>query len=203
MKIQISALCALLASISAATAAPENFDFKDPKGINQAAFRLDAPLEAISGSANGVSGTITFDPENPSATKGKIVVASASLTLPNGMQQSHMRGAEWLDVQKYPEISFEAKELKNVNTIGTNTTADVVGTFTLKGVSKELTVPVKFTYLKDRLSQRTPNQQGDLLVVRANFNIKRKDFNLQPGKMEDKVADTIELTVSIAGASPR
>ena len=100
-------------------------------------------------------------------------------------------------------ISFEAKELKNARTIGTNTTADAVGTFTLKGVSKELTVPVQFTYLKDRLGERTPNQKGDLLVLRANFSIKRRDFNIQPGQSEDKVADTIDLTLAIAGASSK
>jgi polyisoprenoid-binding protein YceI len=79
----------------------------------------------------------------------------------------------------------------------------VTGTFTLKGVSKELTVPAKFTYLKDKLGQRVPNQKGDLLVVRASFSLKRSDFNIMPGQMEDKVSDTIELTLSIAGASPK
>ncbi len=29
------------------------------------------------------------------------------------------------------------------------------------------------------------------------------DFNIIPGQLEDKVSDTIELTLSIAGASPR
>jgi polyisoprenoid-binding protein YceI len=203
MKTQLSTLFALAAFACAAPAAPQQFDFKDPKGVNHAAFKLDAPLEAISGTAGGVSGSVTFDPENPAATKGKIVVTSASLTLLNSTQQTHMRGPDWLDAAKYPEITFETKELKNVNTIGTNTTAEVVGTFTLKGVSKELTVPVKFTYMKDRLSARTPNQQGDLLIIRASFSIRRRDFNIQPGQMEDKVSDTIDLALSIAGASPK
>ena len=64
-------------------------------------------------------------------------------------------------------------------------------------------MPVKFTYLKDKLGQRIPNQKGDLLVLRTNFSIKRSDFGLMPGQMEEKVSDTIELTLSIAGASPR
>jgi len=32
--------------------------------------------------------------------------------------------------------------------------------------------------------------------------MKRSDFGLMPGQVEDKVSDTIELTLSIAGASP-
>ena len=53
MKTKILALLTLASVISAATAAPQSFDFKDPKGVNNAVFKLDAPLEAINGSANG------------------------------------------------------------------------------------------------------------------------------------------------------
>jgi hypothetical protein len=41
------------------------------------------------------------------------------------------------------------------------------------------------------------------LVIRASFSIKRTDFGIMPGQVEDKVSDAIELTLSIAGASPR
>jgi polyisoprenoid-binding protein YceI len=114
-----------------------------------------------------------------------------------------MLSDKWLDAAKYPEITFESKEFKNVQTAGDTTTADVTGTFTLKGVSKELTVPVKLTYLKDKLAERVPDQKGDLLVIRSRFTIKRSDFNINPGQFEDKVSDTIEINLSIAGASQK
>jgi polyisoprenoid-binding protein YceI len=202
MTTKLPFLLALACFSSAALAAPETFDFKDPKGINNAAFKLDAPLEAVNGNATGISGTITFDPADPAATRGKVVVATSTLHVGNAMQQQHMLSDKWLDAAKYPEISFEAKEVKNVKTNGATTTADVTGPFTLKGISKDLTVPVKFTYLQDKLSQRVPSQKGDLLVIRANFSIQRRDFGIMPGQAEDKVSDTIELTLSIAGASP-
>ena len=201
--MKTNVLLALACLSSAALAVPETFDFKDPKGVNNATFKLDAPLEALNGNATGISGTVTFDPADPAATKGKIVVATSSLHVGNSMQQQHMLGDKWMDAAKFPEIAFEAKELKNVKTNADTTTADVTGAFTLKGISKEMTVPVKFTYLKDKLGQRVPSLKGDLLVVRANFSIKRSDFGLMPGQMEEKVSDTIELTLSIAGASPR
>ena len=197
-------LLLVVASVSSATmAAPQTFDFKDPKGINNAVFKLDAPLEALNGSASGISGTVTFDPANPGATKGKITVASSSLQVPNSTQQKHMQSDQWLDVAKYPEISFEVKTLKNVKTMGDTTTADVTGTFNLHGVSKEITVPLKLTYLKDKLGNRVPNQKGDLLVIRSTFTIKRSEFGIKPGQLEEKLSDAIELSLSIAGASPR
>ncbi len=195
----VFAQCSLLAGV--AVAAPLTFDFKDPKGVNNVVFKMDAPLEAIQGSANGLSGTVTFDPENPAATKGTIVVTSSSLHVPNPMMKEHMLGGQWMDAAKHPEISFEVKELKNVKTSGDTTTADADGSLSLRGVKKDITVPVKLTYLKDKLSQRVPNLKGDLLVIRSTFGIKRTDYGINPAAPKDKVADEVELTLSVAGAA--
>jgi polyisoprenoid-binding protein YceI len=202
LAVVLSALSTAL-SLATATAAPLAFDFKDPKGVNNAVFKLDAPLEAINGSANGVSGTIRFDPANPGATQGRLVVAASSLHVPNPLMKDHLHGAQWLNVSAHPEIVFEAMSLANVKTTGDNTTADVTGRLTIKGVTKEITVPVKFAYLKDKLGQRVPNLKGDLLVVRTSFTIKRSDYGINPKAPEDKVSDNIELTLSIAGAAAR
>ncbi|HRY50409.1 MAG TPA: YceI family protein [Candidatus Paceibacterota bacterium] len=197
-------LLTLTTLASAALAAPQSFDFKDPKGVNNAVFKLDAPLEAINGSANAIRGTVTFDSTIPAATKGKIVVAAASLHVPNPMMKDHLHGEQWLDVAKHQEITFEVISLSNVKTTGDSTTADVTGTLSIKGVAKQVSAPVKFSYLKDKLGARSNGQmQGDLLVIRSNFAIKRSDFRINPSASEDKVADTIELTLSIAGAAPR
>jgi polyisoprenoid-binding protein YceI len=202
MKTSVIAIIGLTAlTTSAALAAPLTFDFKDPKGVNNAVFKLDAPLEAIQGSANGITGSVSFDPEKPGATKGKISVATSSLHVPNPMMKEHLHGNQWMDVAKFPEITFEAKELKNVKTTADNTTADASGTITIKGVSKDITIPVKLSYLKDKLGQRVPNMKGDLLVIRSNFTIKRSDFGINPGAPQDKVSNDIELTLSVAGAS--
>jgi polyisoprenoid-binding protein YceI len=72
---------ALSAAALAAHAAPASFDFKDPKGVNNVQFKLDAPLESITGTATGISGTIVFDVAQPGATKGRIVLDAASLTV--------------------------------------------------------------------------------------------------------------------------
>ncbi len=188
---------------SVAFAEVQTFDFKDPKGVNNVTFVLDAPLESISGTASGISGTVTYDPENPEATEGKIVVDSESLHVPNPMMKDHMHGEKWLDVKKYPEISFELKELSDIQKTENGGTANATGTFTLHGVSKEITVPVKVTYLPGRLKDRMPNAEGDLLVIRSDFTIKRSDFDIQPGQNEDKVSDEIKISMAIAGAAPK
>ncbi len=201
MKATILTLLTLTALPGFAFAAPQTFDFKDPKGVNNAVFKLDAPLEAIQGSANGISGMVVFDPQDPASTKGKLVVTASSLHVTNPTMKEHLHGNQWMDVAKFPEIVFETKELKNAKTSGDTTTATAVGTITIKGVAKEITTPVKLTYLKGKLSQRVPNLKGDLLVIRSSFTIKRSDFGINPNAPQEKVSDEIELGLSVAGAS--
>ncbi len=193
-----------LATTAILTAAPQSFDFKDPKGVNAIQFHLDSVLEPISGTANGVTGTVTFDPANPAATAGKIVVATNSLTVTNSMMTEHLRGEQWLNAAANPEISFELGQLSNVKTAGNETTATATGKLSIKGVTKEISVPVKLTYLADALGKRTrPENKGDLLVIRGEFTIKRADYNIQPGQMEDKVNPEIKLSLGIVGSSPK
>jgi polyisoprenoid-binding protein YceI len=194
---------ALIVLNAVAFAAPQTFDFKDPKGVNNVIFKTDAPLESINGTATGVSGMVTFDPADPGSLKGKIVVAAASLRVPNTMMQGHLQSDKWLDVAKYPDITFETTAVEDVKTTGNVTTAKVTGTMTIHGVSNKITVPVKITYLKDKLHERFPQLQGDLLVLRATFIVKRGDYGINKDAFEDKVSDEIELTLALAGQAPR
>lgn len=196
---------ALSASALAAHAAPRSFDFKDPKGVNNVQFKLDAPLESITGTATGIAGTVAFDAAAPGATSGRIVLDTASLAVGNPLMAEHLRSADWLDVAKHPAIVFEATKLANVRTQGTQILADASGRLTVKGVTKDVTVPITLTYLADKLGARLGDAkvQGDLLVLRANFTINRSDYGIQAGQMTDKVAETIHLSLSIAGAAPR
>ena len=140
-KKAVASLISLLSVSSTLLGSPQTFDFKDPKGVNNAIFKLDAPLEAIQGSANGISGAVTFDPETGALTEGKLVITTETLYVPNPMMKQHLHGNQWLDVAKYPEITFTTKSLNNVKVAGDTTTAEAVGTLTIKGVSKEIKGP--------------------------------------------------------------
>jgi polyisoprenoid-binding protein YceI len=165
-------------------------------------FKLKGPFGAIEGSANGVSGSVVFDPQKPSATSGKLAVTTASMEVPNPLMKEHMHSGQWMDVTKFPEITFKTKEFKNAKTKDDTTTADVVGTLTMKNVAKEIIAPVQLTFLPDKLGQRVPNTRGDLLVLRSTFSIKRSDFGI--GAVGNRgPSDEVELVLSAAGASAR
>ena len=205
MKKLLLASLVSLGLTSLVSAAPTSFDFKDPKGVNAIQFSLDSVLEPISGTASGITGSVSFDPANPAATSGKIVAATKSLILPNSMMNEHLLGNNWLDAAANPEISFELIKLDGINTAGNVTSATAHGKFTLKGVTKEITVPVKLTHLANAFGKRInkPEVKGDLLVIRGEFTIVRGDFGIQPGKNEDKVNTEIKISLAIVGSAPK
>ncbi|MFP6901524.1 MAG: YceI family protein [Opitutales bacterium] len=180
---------------------PIVFDFEDPKKVNNLIFQMDAPLEAINGSAMGISGKVTYNPADPAATQGSIHLATATLHLGNPTMKEHLHGADWMNVAKYPEIKFTLYKLTNLRKDGLHLIADAHGSMTIKGVTKPLLTSVKLTYLKDMLIKRN-RVPGDLLVIRSKFVVERSDFGIQPGEMEEKVSDQIEISLNLAGAAP-
>src|SRR5437899_9702798 len=114
MKENILITTVLFSALGLASAAPLEFDFKDPKGVNNVIFKTDAPLESINGTASGISGKVTFDPQDPGTVKGKIIVAASSMHVGNPVQKEHLQGPNWMDVANYPEITFEVLGTKNV-----------------------------------------------------------------------------------------
>lgn len=204
MKAKLLLASLLATSATLLTAAPLSFDFKDPKGVNTAQFHLDAPLEAISGSGNGIAGTVSFDPANPAAVSGTITLDTASLNVPNDTMRSHLHGDNWLDVATYPTITFKAKSVSAATTTGATTKAEVTGDLTVKDVTKTVTIPVTLTYLPGKLADRTGGaMQGDLLVLRSAFSINRSDYHIMAGQNTDTVAEQIDLTFALAGAAAR
>jgi polyisoprenoid-binding protein YceI len=193
-------------TVVSAVAAPQSFDFKDPKGVNAIQFQLDSILEPIAGTASDVTGKVSFDSADVASASGTIQVGAKSLKVPNDNMTEHLLGAGWINAEQHPEISFEFAKLADVKPAGENKwTALANGKFSLKGVTKEVSVPVSLTYLPGQAGKRVnkPELGGDLLVVRGTFSIERADFGIKPGQNEDKVAPSIQLTFGLVGTAPK
>ncbi|MEY4489082.1 MAG: hypothetical protein RIQ79_1590 [Verrucomicrobiota bacterium] len=193
-------------TIISAIAAPKSFDLKDPKGVNAIQFKLDSILEPIVGTANNITGAVSFDPAAIPATSGKVTVAASSIVVPNAKMNEHLLSAAWVDAATHPEISFAFTALSDVKSVGPNKwTASANGQFSLKGVTKDISVPVTLSYLSGQYGSRLgkPEMGGDLLVVRGEFSIARGDYGIKPGEKEENVAPVIQLTFALVGGAPK
>lgn len=180
----------------------QTFNFEDKNGRNQVTFFSATPLEDITGTANGISGTVTFDITNFAKTlKGNLTVKVSSMNTGIELRNQHMKGANWLNAEKFPEIVFSIKEVMNVKQVDNNKLEfKIKGDFAMHGITKEVIADAEATYL-DENEQTQRRAPGDLLGVRAKFNVKLSDFGVNNQIIGNKVADNIEVSVNIVGSN--
>ncbi|MBV9470183.1 MAG: YceI family protein [Abitibacteriaceae bacterium] len=201
--IYLMGLAVGVASVGAGNvqAAPQTFNFEDPKGVNVIDVTLDSLLEPSTGLAHGIAGTVRFDPKNPQALTGKITADATTLQFVNKMYTQAAQSDKGLDTKKYPKISFNILKVASVKTTAPNVfAANVTGDFALHGVTKRITVPVTATLLPGKVADRSMGMaKGDLLILRSNFKIKRGDYGIAPAMPAPLVAPDVQIHVAIAG----
>ncbi|MEW6652686.1 MAG: YceI family protein [Bacteroidota bacterium] len=178
------------------------FNFEDKAGRNQITFFSTTPLEDINGTVNGISGYLSFDVSSFAKTaKGKILVKVASMNTGIELRNSHLKGANWLNEKKFPEITFELKSVEAVKQSADNKLDfRVKGNFSLHGVTTEITADAEVVYL-DENEQTQKRAPGDLLGVKTKFKIKLSDYDIDNAVIGSKVSEDIEVTVNIVGSN--
>jgi polyisoprenoid-binding protein YceI len=171
-------------------------------GDNQFIWLSDAPMEKIKGSAEGVSGSFTIDPKNLSTIRGTISAKVSTMKTGNGTRDGHLKSASWLDAAKYPSITFTINSVSNVRANGNKATGTANGTFTMHGVSKQMSIPFELTYI-DESDKTRKRAEGDLVMISASFKVSLKDYNVQgaKGMVGSKVGETIAIEAKLYGST--
>lgn len=174
----------------------------DRVGKNQFTWTSDAPLEKIKGTAEGVSGSFTIDPKNVAGLRGTISAQVATMKTGSGTRDEHLRGAQWLDAARHPQISFTIASVSNVKVTGNKATATATGTFSMHGVTKQMSIPFTITWL-DESATTQKRAPGDLVMVEASFSVALKDFKVagSQGLIGSKVGETIAITAKLFGST--
>ena len=181
---------------------PKKFTWNDRVSKNQFVWVSEAPVENIRGTSEGITGSITFDPKDLRTMRGTISTATRTMKTGNGTRDSHLLSAEWMDAAKYPAITFNITGVSEIKTNAAGASGLASGDFTMHGVTKHLAIPFQMTYLAEsaKTRERAP---GDLIVVKANFNIALKDFNITgtSGLVGSKVGESIKIDAQLFGNS--
>ncbi|HYO15981.1 MAG TPA: YceI family protein [Thermoanaerobaculia bacterium] len=104
-------------------------------------FQVRHLVTNVRGRFNDFNGTINLDPANLEKSSVEFRVKAASIDTANEDRDKHLRAEDFFHVEKYPEITFKSTSIKKT---GKDTYA-VTGDFTMRGVTKRITLPV--TYL--------------------------------------------------------
>jgi polyisoprenoid-binding protein YceI len=131
------------------------------------------------------TGTATFDPKNPAADKVDITINTASVSTTNAVLDGELKAADWFDAAQFPTITFKSTQ---VTPTGPGT-ADVTGDLTLHGVTKPVTLKVKFRAGGLNMMDKAYTAGFD-----ATTAIKRSDFGVK--KYVPLIGDDVQITIS-------
>jgi polyisoprenoid-binding protein YceI len=142
-------------------------------------------VSTVRGAFTKVSGSATFDPADPSKTTLDATMDAASVDTRVEMRDNDLRSPNFLDVQKYPTITFHAKHAQASGPGKLQITGDL----TIHGVTKEVELDV------DGPSAQVKDPWGNQRIgASATTKINRKDFGVNgaPGVVGDEIMITID-----------
>lgn len=134
---------------------------------------------SIDGQFKRFEADMKLDPTKPETARAKIEVDLTSIDAGSSDANDEAAGRLWFNSKTYPRATFTSTR---VRALGNNRFA-LQGTLTIKGRSRELTVPVQFN----------PAKAG--ATFDGAFTLKRLDFGIGEGMWAD--VDTVANDVKI------
>ena len=158
-----------------------------------------AGREEHQGTWDQVAGAVLYQPEEQELLAIEAVFDTRSLrTDANGLTLTVTEKEKWFDIDNHPTATFTCTTVKPADAATPSHTHDLIGSFTLNGISIPLTIPAKLAFA------------GQSLTIDAQFTILRSDYKVEKrtsslagtvGGSVSKVDDAVELTVRVT-ASP-
>jgi Uncharacterized conserved protein len=118
----------------------------------------------VRGGFSSVKGKIVYDPDNLAESSVEAHIETASIKTMDEQRDAHLKSADFLDADKYPEIVFKSKKVEH---------GKITGDLTIHGVTREVVLQV------DGPTPEAKDPYGNIRVgASASTKIKRSDFGL-------------------------
>jgi len=187
MKIRIVVAVALVIAASSSIAAGNEI-YKFDQAQSKIGFSVHQFLGATHGKFTKFDGKIEVDREHPpnSSVTARIDVRSIDTAIVK--RDNHLRSAEFFNVEKYPEIIFKSRSVKQTGPQA----GDIAGDLTMHGVTKPVTLHVKLVSSLNETNQTRWSVTTDPL--------QRRDFNLmfaQSAETMSGIGQTVAVTIEI------
>jgi polyisoprenoid-binding protein YceI len=181
---------ALALSLPALTlAAPEAWSI-DPAHSSTGFAVRHLVISTVRGQFTKTTGTVKLDPADPARSSVEATIDATSIDTREPQRDGHLKSPDFLDVAKYPTITFRSTK---VAPAGPDRLA-VTGDLTLHGVTRPVTLEV----------QTSPEVKGMFGETRRGFTavgkIDRKDFGLTWNKAIEAgpvVGDEVTIALDI------
>jgi len=126
-------------------------------------------ISNVKGQFSKVTGKLTLDETDLAKSKVEVVIDATSIETREPQRNAHLKSADFLDVEKYPNLSFTSTSIKLVR----DGELAVEGDLTIHGVTRKVLLTV------DGPTPPMKDPWGNTRVgVSATTKINRKDYGL-------------------------
>lgn len=145
-------------------------------------------ISTVHGNFKEFGGTITYDAKDVTKSSVEVTIKSASIDTDIPARDKHLRGAEFFDTDKYPEITFKSTSVKKAGK-----GLVVNGDFTMHGVTKPVSIP--FTLAGPIAGPGGKARFG----ISGKLQINRQDYGVSWNKKLDNgglaISDLVDITL--------
>lgn len=149
-------------------------------------------VSQVRGDFEKVSGTVFYDEKDVTRSGANITIDASSINTRDGKRDSDLKGPDFLDVARFPTITFKTKKIRTAD----NGKLQVTGDLTIHGTTREVVLDVEGP------SPPIKDPWGNIRVGgTASMKINRKDFGLMYNKLLETggfvVGDEVDISIDI------
>jgi polyisoprenoid-binding protein YceI len=151
-------------------------------------------ISNVRGEFSRVSGTVRGDQADPTRAQVEATIDTTTIDTRETKRDEHLKSPDFLDVAKYPTMTFKSKKIEKVD----EQRYKVTGDLTLHGVTREVVLDV------DGPTAPMTDPRGNLRAgAAATAKINRQDFGIKWSKALDggglMVGDEVAITIDVEG----
>jgi polyisoprenoid-binding protein YceI len=148
-------------------------------------------ITTVRGRFNKFDAVLNLDENDPTNSSVEATIDAASLDSREPNRDNHLRSADFLEVEKYPTITFKSKRVEQIG----EDHFRVIGDLTIRDVTREVE-------LDTTLEGRGVNPWGkEVIAFEAKTTLNRKDFGLKWNVALETggvlVGDTIKIELHV------
>jgi len=189
MSRSLSALVVATALFATLPAAAQDSWQLDPAHCSAQFSVRHLGISTVRGAFTKLSGAVQYDPAAPGKSSLEATIEATSVDTRVEMRDNDLRSPNFLDVQKYPTITFQSKKVEAAGAGKLKVTGDL----TVHGVTKEVALDV------DGPTPAMKDPWGNLRMgASATTKINRMDFGVsgRPGVVGDDITITLDIEMT-------
>jgi polyisoprenoid-binding protein YceI len=126
-------------------------------------------ISNVRGGFGSVKGTVVYDSDNPGESTIDATIDATTINTLDAQRDAHLKSADFLDVERYPAITFKSRKIE----VAGSDELKVTGDLSVHGVTREVVLKVEGPTGENK------DPFGNTRVgASAATKIKRSDFGL-------------------------